>query len=452
MGWRLVAAAGGMVVSAGTAGAAEAPVRVHPASALPFVLLLAAIAVLPVVAGRWWHHNRNKGVVAAAVAGPVALYLFTVPGGPAALLHEVEGYVSFIVLLTALYAISGGVVLRGDLPPTPAVNAGLLGFGAVLANLIGTTGASMLLVRPVLRINARRRRKAHVPVFFIFLVSNTGGLLTPLGDPPLFLGFLQGVPFGWTLGLWPQWLLVNGLVLAIFLVWDRLADRGESPAALAEHEAGPEPDRPGHAPLRVEGLLLNGPLLAGVVGVVLSKKYLPFPAGELLMLGLTAVSSWKTPRPWREANGFSWGPMAEVAVLFAGIFVAMVPALALLGERGAGLGVTEPWRFFWLTGVLSSLLDNAPTYLTMAHLAAAAGGCRDIAELAACRPDLLAAVSCGAVFLGANSYIGNGPNFMVKAIAEEAGYPMPSFGRYMLTAALVLLPVFGLVTLVFFRG
>ena len=452
MVWRLVAAGVGLVVLPSVAGAADAPVRVHPLSALPFVLLLAAIAVLPMAAGHWWHANRNKGIVAAALALPVAVYLLAVPGGPAVLAHEAEGYVSFIVLLTALYTISGGIVLRGDLPPTPAVNAGLLLLGAVLANLIGTTGASMLLIRPVLRINAKRRRKVHVPVFFIFLVSNTGGLLTPLGDPPLFLGFLQGVPFAWTLGLWPQWLLVNGLVLLIFVVWDRRADRGEAPAALTEHEAGPEPDLPAHAPLRVEGLRLNGPLLLGVVGVVLFKKGLPFPVGEGLMLGLTGLSLWKTPRPWRAANGFTWGPMAEVAVLFAGIFVAMAPALVLLAERGGGLGLAEPWQFFWLTGVLSSLLDNAPTYLTMAHLAAAVSGGGSIAALPEAAPRLLAAVSCGAVFLGANSYIGNGPNFMVKAIAEEAGYPMPSFGRYMLTAAMVLLPVFGVVTVVFFRG
>lgn len=452
MTWRLVAAGAGLVVLPGVAGAADAPVRVHPISAVPFALLLGAVAVLPMVAGHWWHANRNKGIVAAALGLPAAAYLLTVPGGPAALLHEVEAYASFIVLLGALYTISGGVVLRGDLPPTPAVNAGLLGLGVVLANLVGTTGASMLLIRPVLRINARRIRRTHVPVFFIFLVSNTGGLLTPLGDPPLFLGFLEGVPFAFTLTLWPQWLLVNGLVLAVFVVWDRRADRGETPAALAEHEAGPEPDLPGHAPLRVEGLLLNGPLMLGVVGVVLFKKHLPFPLGELLMLGLTAVSLWKTPRPWRAANGFTWGPMAEVAVLFAGIFVTMVPALALLQERGAGLGVTEAWQFFWLTGVLSSLLDNAPTYLTMAQLAVAVNGCGSIAALADCAPGLLAAVSCGAVFMGANSYIGNGPNFMVKAIAEEAGYPMPSFGRYMLIAGAVLLPVFGLVTAVFFRG
>ncbi|MBX9628117.1 MAG: sodium:proton antiporter [Gemmataceae bacterium] len=452
MTWRLVAAGVGLVVLPGVAGAADAPVRVHPLSAVPFVLLLGAVAVLPMVAGYWWHHNRNKGLVAAALALPVAVYLFTVPGGVAALGHEVEAYVSFIVLLAALYTISGGVVLRGDLPPTPAVNAGLLGLGVVLANLVGTTGASMLLIRPLLRINARRKRRAHVPVFFIFLVSNTGGLLTPLGDPPLFLGYLEGVPFAFTLTLWPQWLVVNGLVLAVFFVWDRRADRGESAAALAEHEAGPEPDVPAHAPLRVEGLLLNGPLLVGVVGVVLLKNRLPFPAAELLMLGLAGLSLWKTPRPWRAANGFTWGPMAEVAVLFAGIFVAMVPALALLTERGAAGGVTEPWQFFWLTGVLSSLLDNAPTYLTMAQLAAAVGGCQDIAGLAAGRPDLLAAVSCGAVFMGANSYIGNGPNFMVKAIAEEAGCPMPSFGRYMLVAAAVLGPVFGLVTVLFFRS
>ena len=449
---RLAAATFAILLAAGPAGAADAPVRVHPASAVPFVLLLAAVAVLPMVAGHWWHANRNKGIVAAALGLPVAGYLLAVPGGSHALLHEVWGYVSFIVLLTALYTISGGIVVRGDIRPTPLVNTGLLALGAVLANLIGTTGASMLLIRPILRINARRVNKLQVPIFFIFVVSNTGGLLTPLGDPPLFLGYLQGVPFAWTLRLWPQWLFVNGVLLAVFYAWSRRADRREPPAALIEHEAGPEPDLPAHAPVRVEGLLLNGPLLLGVVAAVLFGKALPFPVGELLMLGLTGLSLWKTPNPWREANGFSWGPMAEVAVLFAGIFVTMVPALALLQEHGGKAGVTEPWQYFWLTGVLSSLLDNAPTYLTMAHLAAAVGGLGGVADLAAARPDLLAAVSCGAVFMGANSYIGNGPNFMVKAIAEEQGYAMPSFGGYMVYAAAVLLPVFAAVTAVFFRG
>lgn len=452
MTWRLLAAVCGLVLLPGVAGAAGGGFEAHPLAAVPFGLLLAAVAVLPMAAGHWWHANRNKGVVAAALGVPVAVYLLAVPGGAAALGHGAEEYVSFIALLTALYTISGGIVVRGDLRPTPGLNTALLGLGAVLANLIGTTGASMLLIRPVLRINAGRAQRLQVPIFFIFVVSNTGGLLTPLGDPPLFLGFVEGVPFGWTLRLWPQWLVVNGLVLAVFYVWQRRADRREAAAALAEHEAGPEPDLPAHAPVHVEGLRLNGPLLLGVVGAVLAKPHLPFPVAELLLLGLTAASLRFTPNPWRQANGFTWGPMAEVAVLFAGIFVTMVPALALLQKHGAGLGVTEPWQYFWLTGVLSSLLDNAPTYLTVAHLAAVTAGAGDLPGLAAARPDLLAAVSCGAVFMGANSYIGNGPNFMVKAIAEEQGYRMPSFVGYMAYSAAVLGPVFVAVTVLFFRG
>ena len=433
------------------AGAAEgAALHAHPLAAVPFGVLLAAVAVLPLVAGYWWHANRHKAVVAGACALPVAVYLLTQPGGGAALGHELENYASFVVLLAALYTISGGVVMRGDVRPTPGVNVGFLAAGAVLANVIGTTGASMLLIRPVLRINARRARRVHVPVFFIFVVSNTGGLLTPLGDPPLFLGFLQGVEFTWTLRLWPQWLVVNGAVLAVFYVWDKLADRHGRAAALRPAETGP--GGPGDTPadpLGVDGLRVNGPLMLGVIAAVVAKKYVPFPVGELVMVALTVVSLRATPKRLRAANGFAWGPMAEVAILFAGIFVAMVPALALLNDHGAGFGLTRPWEYFWVTGALSSVLDNAPTYLTTATLAAGGQG---LAELAAARPDLLAAVSCGAVFMGANSYIGNGPNFMVKAIAEENGYAMPSFAAYMLTAALVLLPVFAVVTVVFFRG
>jgi len=424
------------------ATAAEGGLRAHPLSAAPFGLLLAAVAILPLVAGHWWHKNRNKAIVAAGCAIPAAIYVLTKAGGRAALGHELEGYVSFIVLLTALYTISGGVVLSGHLRPTSAVNVGFLATGALLANVIGTTGASMLLVRPLLRINAQRSRRAHVPVFFIFVVSNTGGLLTPLGDPPLFLGFLQGVPFDWTLGLWPQWLMVNGALLVVFAVWDRRADRVDKPNAFHPAKVGPT------GPLRLEGWKWNLPLMLGVAGVVLAKTLVPFPFGELGMLGLTGLSLAKTAKPLREANGFSWGPMAEVAILFAGIFVAMVPALALLEEHGGKAGITRGWQFFWLTGCLSSLLDNAPTYVSMATLAAGGNG---LGWLATERPGLLAAISCGAVFMGGNSYIGNGPNFMVKAIAEENGYAMPSFGRYMLVAAMVLFPVFGLVTLVFFR-
>jgi Na+/H+ antiporter NhaD/arsenite permease-like protein len=424
---------------------AAGPPAMPAAAAVPFALLLACVAVLPIAAGHWWHPNRNKGLVAGLLAVPVAVYLLTVPGGPAGLWHAAEEYVQFIALLGSLYAVSGGVALVGDLPARPRTNVLFLAGGAALANVIGTTGASMLLVRPLLRTNSERRNTAHLPVFFIILVSNCGGLLTPLGDPPLFLGFLAGVDFGWTARLWPHWLLVNGVVLAVFYAVERRAYRREAPGALKADAARVHP-------LRLRGAGLNGPLMLGVIVLVLAKKYVPvFPACELGMLALTLVSLRFTPRSVREANRFTWGPMAEVAVLFAGIFVTMVPALALLNQHGRDLGVTEPWQFFWLTGALSAGLDNAPTYLTMAQLAVVVGGCRDVADLAACRPDLLAAVSTGAVFMGALTYIGNGPNFMVKAIAEESGYRMPSFFGYAGSAAAVLLPAFLGATVVFFR-
>ena len=251
-------------------------------AAVPFALLLAAVAVMPLVAGGWWHRHhtrtawgehRNKALLVALLVVPTILYLATRDGGSAALLHELEGYASFVVLLAALYAISGGLVLRGAFRASPRVNAGFLLGGALLANVVGTTGASMLLIRPVLRINRRRARRTHVPVFFLFMVSNTGGLLTPLGDPPLFLGFLQGVDFFWTLRLWPQWLLVNGAVLAVFAALDwRLGGREEAAPHPAEREA-----------LQLEGWRRNGPLMAGVVLAVLGRKYVPFPAAELAM-------------------------------------------------------------------------------------------------------------------------------------------------------------------------
>lgn len=412
----------------------------------PFALLLAGIAVLPLAAGRWWHPNRNKGVVAGAVAVPVAVFLLTLPGGTAALAHGLEEYVSFIALLGALYVIAGGIVVTGDLPAYPRTNLLFLAGGAVLANLVGTTGASMVLVHPLLRTNCERRNTRHIPVFFIFVVSNCGGLLTPLGDPPLFLGFLKGVGFFWTARLWPQWLLANGLLLTIFYVWDRRAYRREATADL-------ERERVRVHPLRVRGLGLNGPLMLGAVLAVLAKKAMPFfPACEVILFWLGTVSWTQTPKSLRQANKFTWEPMAEVAVLFAGIFVAMVPALALAARHGDRLGVTEPWEFFWLTGVLSSGLDNAPTYVTMGELAVGAARTDGFAGLAADAPGLLAAVSCGAVFMGANSYIGNGPNFMVKAIAEKSGYAMPSFFGYVLLAAAVLGPIYVLMTVAFFTG
>jgi Na+/H+ antiporter NhaD/arsenite permease-like protein len=422
-------------------------------SVAPFVLLLLCIAILPLVAGHWWHSNRNRAIVAAVFAVPVAAYLLYLQVAQeqptvALLTHELIDYVSFILLLGSLYTVSGGIVLRGDLQPTPLTNTLFLGFGAVLANLIGTTGASVLLIRPLLRINRPRQHTRHLPIFFIFTVSNLGGLLTPLGDPPLFLGFLNGVPFTWTLALWPQWLLVNGLVLAIFFVWDILAYRRETIGTLTHSATGAEP-------LRVEGLF-NLLLLAGIMAGVLLHGSLPSPWGDvgggLVMLVMGVLSLVLTPRRLREANAFTWEPILEVAILFAGIFVTMVPALELLSERGQQLGVSRPWEYFWLTGLLSGFLDNAPTYLTFATMAA---GSTDFNRLVLGQvpdgPLILQAISCGAVFMGALTYIGNGPNFMVKAIADEAGFRMPAFLGYLAYSCMILLPVFVVVTFIFFR-
>jgi Na+/H+ antiporter NhaD/arsenite permease-like protein len=420
-------------------------------SVAPFAILLLAIALLPLFAPHFWESNLKKGLVAGVLAVPLAVYLCSWgEAGVHALLHELGEYASFIILLGSLYIVAGGILLRGDIQGRPWTNTGFLALGAILANLIGTTGASMLLIRPMLRINSERKRVSHIPIFFIFIVSNLGGLLTPLGDPPLFLGFLKGVDFIWTLQLWPQWVVANGALLCLFLIWDLLAYSRESPSDVQRDVTQIEP-------LRVEGLM-NVLFLVGILVGVLGQSRqlagtaaLPKPVGEIVMV-IMAVLSWLlTPRTVRVANKFRWHPIIEVAVLFAGIFVTMVPALVLLEHHGAGLkqqlNVSEAWHYFWLTGILSSFLDNAPTYVTFATLAAQAD---NFDELAKHEPLILAAISCGAVFMGANTYIGNGPNFMVKAIAEDAKYKMPSFFGYMLYSGLILLPLFVVITFLFF--
>jgi Na+/H+ antiporter NhaD/arsenite permease-like protein len=446
--------------SVAIAAAAGGNLHVPVWSAGPFIVLLLAIALLPLVASHWWHPNRNKALVVGIISLPMAAYLWSLgEAGRSTLLHLLGEYFSFIALLLALYVISGGIVLRGDLVGRPRTNLLFLAVGAVLANLIGTTGASMILIRPVLRINSERKRTGHIPVFFIFTVSNLGGLLTPLGDPPLFLGFLRGVDFFWTMSLWREWLVANGLVLGIFYVWDSIAYRRETAADLQREQVRVHR-------LRVAGLAVNSPLLALVLLAVLFQSAkvgqgvgnaigvgdltLVRPWGELVMLTAAGLSLLLSPKHHHKENRFAWGPIVEVAVLFVGIFVTMIPALVLLKEHGAKFGVTEPWQFFWLTGGLSAFLDNAPTYVTFATLAAEGD---DFSVLMAHRGGhVLAAISCGAVFLGACSYIGNGPNFMVKAIAEEAGYPMPSFFGYIVRYTVpVLLPVFVVVTFMFFR-
>ena len=430
-----------------------------PWAVLPFVAYLLLIATLPLFVGRFWEHNRNKLALALVASTPVVIYLLSLdPTGVRQLFETAREYAAFMALIGALFVVSGGIYLRGALAGTPAVNAAFLGIGALLASVVGTTGASALLIRPLLRANARRAHTRHLVILFIFIVANGGGMLTPLGDPPLFLGFLRGVPFSWTLRLVGPWALVNGALVALFVLLDRHFFARESAAARAP---SPSTER-----LAVEGrwnLLWLGGVVATVFLVGAFGERLGGPTVRALvqisaLVALTALSILTTPRAVHDANRFSWAPILEVAVVFVGVFVTMVPALAFLEERGATLGLTRPWQFFWASGALSSVLDNAPTYLTFASLASgvtdggsgALGG--NLGALAA-HPQghlLLAAVSCGAVFMGAITYIGNGPNFMVKAIAEQHHVRMPSFFGYTLWSLAILVPLFGVVAWLFF--
>ncbi len=361
-----------------------------------------------------------------------------------------------------------GSHLRGELAGTPVVNTGFLAFGALIANLIGTTGASLLLIRPLLRANEKRQRRVHIVVFFIFIVSNGAGLLTPLGDPPLFLGFLRGVPFFWALRLFGPWALVTVTLLVLFFVIDNVALRREERARPRAHLETVL--QHGDEPLRVVGGL-NFVWLLGVIVVVYVSgahadaiSHNPHVQALFQVVGLLAMGALSyrlTPREVHQANGFGWAPILEVAAVFVGIFVTMVPALRVLAAQGTSLGVTKPWQFFWASGVLSSFLDNAPTYLTFATLAVGVTNQLTGSQLSAehlaglaSHPwgaTLLTAVSCGSVFMGANSYIGNGPNFMVKALAEEGRVRMPSFFGYMAWSVGILVPLFLVVTLIFFR-
>jgi Na+/H+ antiporter NhaD/arsenite permease-like protein len=401
---------------------------------LPFALLLLSIAVMPLAAPHFWESNLRKLAICAALGVPVVgLYL---QHAPAALTHTAADYVSFLILLGSLFMISGGIMMEGDLLATPRINALFLASGALLASFIGTTGASMLLIRPLLHTNSERKHVVHTVVFFIFLVSNIGGCLTPLGDPPLFLGYLQGVPFTWTLRLAAEWAFAVALLLAIYVVWDTRMYRREPPDRIAL-------DKARRHPLHVGGKE-NFLYLAGIV---LAAAFLAAPWREAAMVTLTAIAWLRTSHHLRHANHFSIGPIVEVAVLFAGIFVTMVPALDLLRARGGALGVEAPWQYFWASGVLSSFLDNAPTYLTFLAL----GQSQHLPnEVVGVSHEILKAISLGSVFMGANTYIGNGPNFMVRSIAESRGVKMPSFGGYMLYSGVILIPTFLLVTLVFF--
>ncbi len=398
--------------------------------ALPVAAYLLTMAFCPLFAPGFWSNNLGK--VSLAFALPVAAWsLFN---APAELLRTAEDYASFLVLLGSLFTISGGILLRGTVHATPSVNCAFMAGGGLLANLLGTTGASMLLIRPILRANAHRKRSAHVVVFFIFIVANVGGVLTPVGDPPLFLGYLKGVPFLWTLrSLWPLWLFALASLIGAFFAVDSWFEARDGNAALPAAE---------RKPVSVAGGF-NFLLLLAVIGAA----FLPTPFREFAMLAAALVSLRWTPRKIRDENGFTWYPILEVAVLFGAVFATMIPALLLLKFRGGELGVSLPHHFFWASGILSSFLDNAPTYLAFFNLAQGTG---DGTGVAGVPVPLLRAISAGSVFMGANSYIGNAPNFMVKTIADLAGVRMPSFFGYMAWSGAILLPTFVFVTLIFF--
>ncbi|MBQ5387970.1 MAG: sodium:proton antiporter [Paludibacteraceae bacterium] len=434
---------------------------VHSAwSMIPFGLMLLTIAVAPLLADHWWESNKHKLEVALFLGIPTAVCL--IMGG---MLHELEhqlfgDYIPFIVLLLALYVITGGIHLSGDIKAKPWVNTLFLGIAWLLASIMGTTGAAMLLIRPLLTTNQQREYKVHTVLFFIALAANCGGLLTPLGDPPLFMLFLRGASFTWFLSLLPQWLFTGVILLALYFALDTYYYKKEHWTALsADHRE--------HVPMRLGGKLN----FLYLIGVVLSVAFInsgtiPEMAAkdapmwlkymrEIALLSLTGLSLYTTKHKVRyELNKFTWAPIVEVAVLFLGIFTTMTPALAYLNANAASLGLDTTWQFYYTTGLLSSFLDNTPTAvafhsvatgLTAEQMAAFSGNMEaGIPEV------LLMAIAIASVFFGAMTYIGNGPNFMVKAIAEENGIKMPSFFGYMLKFSLVvLLPVYILVQLIF---
>ncbi|HZW13249.1 MAG TPA: sodium:proton antiporter [Noviherbaspirillum sp.] len=435
---------------------------------VPFAGLLLSIALLPLLAPLFWHHHFGKVSLAWALAFllPCAAFFGVGTAAGGALHAFAAEYVPFIILITSLFVVAGGICVRGNLHGTPALNTGLLALGTILASIMGTTGASMLMIRPLIRANDNRKHAVHIIVFFIFLVANAGGSLTPLGDPPLFLGFLKGVDFFWTMkNIFFETLFLCVALLVIFYFLDRHYYQNK------EEEFVPSLDPTPDSAIRFEGKA-NFFLLAAIVGLVLMsgiwKPGVSFSVfgvdvelqnlvRDVLLIGVIFVSLSITPKTARQGNEFSWGPIQEVAKLFAGIFITIIPVIAMLraGEAGAFAPIVravtdttgQPINamYFWATGILSSFLDNAPTYLVFFNTA---GG--DPAVLMSKLAGTLAAISCGAVFMGANSYIGNAPNLMVKAIAEERGVKMPSFFGYMAWSCAVLVPLFVLMTLVFF--
>ena len=439
---------------------------------IPFAGLLLCVAVMPLVKGEWWESHQPI-VVAFWIVLMVIPFAFVYGAGKTAetvLECVINDYLTFIILLFGLFCVSGNITVEGDFAGSPRVNVGLLALGTLLSSCIGTTGASMLMVRPVIKMNSWRKRKGHIMIFFIFMVSNMGGCLTPIGDPPLLMGFMRGVPFFWSLHLLPVLLFNMVILLFVFYHVDKLAYRKD----IAQ---GRKPDisKPG-TEFHIDGLhnivflimIVAAVILSGVLpglpafqnaegavkGIrILGEVTLTFPALiEVIMILLAAFLSFKTTdKSIRRRNHFTWGAIKEVAVLFIGIFITMQPALMLLKALGPKIGLYKPMEMFWATGALSSFLDNTPTYLVFLTTAGTLGFMNGVTTSLGTIPvKLLSAISSGAVFMGANTYIGNAPNFMVKAISDENGVNMPSFFGYILWSLVFLIPVFILDMLVFF--
>ena len=420
---------------------------------IPFVLMLLSIAIGPVVAGHWWEKNINKLVVALVLGIPTAIILIAQGFGHELQHQIVFDYIPFVLLLGGLFTVTGGIRLSGDIRATPGVNTLFLGIGAILASLMGTTGAAMLLIRPVLETNKQRKHTVHTVLFFIAIVANAGGLLTPLGDPPLFLLYLRGAPFTWFLKLAPEAFIIDIVLLATYYIMDRINYAKESVTDIAR-------DVTEVKPLRLEGAV-NFIWLLGIVASVafINEQYIEViktgsPYWKFLREGaivlMMVLSLITTKRKVREANRFTWDPILEVAFLFIGIFITMTPALIFLQEHASSMGLHSPLHFFFATGALSGFLDNAPTALAFHSVASGLPEAAGVSYVAGIPEILLKAISMGAVLFGSMTYIGNGPNFMVKAIAEAEGIKMPSFFAYMYKFSLIiLLPLFAIIGILF---
>jgi Na+/H+ antiporter NhaD/arsenite permease-like protein len=420
-------------------------------SLLPFVLMLLTIAIFPLFWNHFWEKNSNKLIIAVILSMPVVVYLLAANLGEKLYETMVFDYVPFIILLGSLFTITGGIYLSGDIEAKPSINTLFLGVGAILASLMGTTGAAMLLIRPVIQTNKQRKFKVHTILFFIGIIANCGGLLTPLGDPPLFMMYLRGAPFEWFLTLTPEWFTTNFLLLVIYYIFDRYYYKRERPEDIRI-------DKTFVRPIKIEGKINFYWLLGVVLSVAfLNEQYFEFIKTnhhykfirEAAIFSMAAFSLLFTPKLTRVSNNFTWEPIKEVAYLFFGIFITMVPCLLYLEINAAALGVSSPQQFYYFTGLLSSFLDNTPTAVTF-HSLALGLGVESPGLVAGIPEELLKSISIAAVLFGSITYIGNGPNFMVKAVAEENNIKMPSFFAYMYKFSLIiLLPIFIIIQLLF---